>query len=780
MKNLLDYLVKNTKSLNYVVSNEPFYKDRKLVNNELKISDINQFTNYLYQKKIKNERIGILLENCNGFVKAFYSILLIGKTVVSINNKVELDELEEIVRKNKLELIITNEKNCHKLKKINIDYINIDEKITENVTLNFEPVAKTKEDILVISYTSGTSGSFSKGVCLTYDNITFVSTEYKKVYKLNTKSKIITVLPLWHNYAMFACLTSSIVAKASLIIMNEWNASLFLDINKFLNPDVFPGSPYMYIDLINNHNEELISLTNLKVCDSGGDSLPISCINKFESMTGAVITEGYGLTETASLTHFNYSASERKVGSLGKAVSRTKCKILDLDGKEVKNGTYGLLWIKGPMVFSDYVELPGLVDEVKNKGWFNTNDVVKCDDEGYYYIAGRFSDLKALNDGDSQLRNLENSIYGFNGLSRVFIKSNYNSLANFYYFDIFAILKDNYKIEDLYDYINANLREYVIGTVKVVDTLPTTGTGKIKRNKVNELIEIRPDDYKKIEINGGMRSKTYLLEGDNKYIYQEYFENTKYQAKKKYDISNIVLSNDETTSIPKAISYGENKEKSWLITEYKKGKTLNELRKEKMDISDIAADLTKTLYKIHNSSNYNKYGWITDTTVFDNETFIDYLNSEIQRFVDIVKEHVDSETLDIILAKANQALEIVKKYSDNYKPQLLWFDLNPSNILIDRINGKYKLSAIIDPGGAKYGIKEWDIAFLRCETCINEKEYKSVVDSYKKLDKTLNEEVIEALCVFIELDDMIIRVVDQIDLPIPYCTVFKDIISKIE
>jgi len=128
--------------------------------------------------------------------------------------------------------------------------------------------------------------------------------------------------------------------------------------------------------------------------------------------------------------------------------------------------------------------------------------------------------------------------------------------------------------------------------------------------------------------------------------------------------------------------------------------------------------------------------------------------------------------------KDGRTLEIVKKYSDNYKSQLLWFDLNPSNILIDRINGKYKLSAIIDPGGAKYGIKEWDIAFLRCETCINEKEYKSIVDSYKKLDKTLNEEVIEALCVFIELDDMIIRVVDQIDLPIPYCTVFKDIISK--
>ena len=783
MKNMLNYLVANSKKKNYVVSIETELNENKLNTKELTIKEINKFTNYLHKQKISNKKIGLLIENSNNFVKAFYGILLKSKIPVSINNKVDIEELKDIIKKNKLDLIITGDKNYDSLKKLDIELLNIDKLNLEeyNDELDFIPKEKSNEDIFVISYTSGTSSSYSKGVELTYGNITFVSEEYKKVYHLNKESQIITVLPLWHNYSMFACLTSSIVAKSTLIIMKEWDARLFIEINKDLKPSVFPGSPYMYIDLINNYNDELTKLDNLKVCDSGGDSLPIECINKFEKMTGAVITEGYGLTETASLTHFNYSAHERKVGSLGKTVSKTYCKILDLNGKKVKDGEWGLLWIKGPMVFKDYVSLPGASDLVKKNGWFNTNDVVRKDNDGYYFIAGRFSDLKSLNGDDNQLRTLENLLYKFEGIKRVHIKTNFNSLASFYFFDIVAILKDNYSIQDLYDYINSNLKQFVIGDVKIVDTLPTTGTGKIKRNKINDLFNIDLSKYKKKELSGGLRCKTYLLNGEEKYIYQEYYDNTMYQAKKKYDITNIIQNKIETSFIPKALSYGIEKDKTWLLTEYKSGDTLEQVRKDKnFKLNLIAKDLAKTLYLVHNSSNYSKYGWITDKEVFENDTFAGYLQNELERFNEAVKSSVDDKSLKKMLDEGKRVIKIIKNYEKDLKPCLLWFDLNPNNIIIDKNNENYKLSAVVDAGGAKYGIKEWDLAFLRMETCVNEDEFQSILKEYKKLDNSINEELIKDLCIFIELDDMIIRILDKVIIRKPYDTNFDKIIDKIQ
>lgn len=81
----------------------------------------------------------------------------------------------------------------------------------------------------------------------------------------------------------------------------------------------------------------------------------------------------------------------------------------------------------------------------------------------------------------------------FEGVKRVHVKCNKNAIGNFPYFDIGAELKEKYTIEDLYDYINLNLKDFVINDVKIIEKLPTTGTGKIKRNKINELLNIKDE-----------------------------------------------------------------------------------------------------------------------------------------------------------------------------------------------------------------------------------------------------------------------------------------------
>ena len=485
MKNIIKecYEFMKNDNKNIAIYADYIYGNKALSYKEVKkyiiaVNEIVGLNNY-------TKRIGILIENKLEFVKAFFAILYNGYTVVGIDPKITEEGLDKIINENDLEYIISNDANIEKLAKytnkviINIEQIDISKVKSETINI---PNSKL-EDIIVISYTSGTSGKFSKGVKLSNKSISFVSEEYRKVYNLNNKSKIITVLPLWHNYAMFACLTSAMMSNAEIIIMEKWDIENFIYINNYFKPDIFPGSPYMYIDII-NRDLDTINLSSLRICDSGGDSLPIECIKKFEHKTNAIITEGYGLTETASLTHFNYSAKERKIGSLGKCVTNVECKITDLNGNEIEKGKWGLLWIKGPMVFDGYVNNKELTNEVLKDDWFNTNDVVKADEEGYYYIAGRLSDIKNYNQNEITLREIENILYKFDGVKRVFIKKEFNKETNFYYYNIYAILKEKYDISSLYDYIKKTLTNIVVNNVEILDNLPITGTGKVKRNKL--------------------------------------------------------------------------------------------------------------------------------------------------------------------------------------------------------------------------------------------------------------------------------------------------------
>ena len=453
----------------------------------LTYDDICKFINYFNSNigtSNYTKKIGILIENSTDFVKAFMMILFNGYIAVAIDPLINVDGLEKIIKENDLEyLLVNNKTDVKKIIDNNVKIINVAQ-ITAQENGKVYEIESKLEDIIVISYTSGTSGKFSKGVILNNENVSFVSEEYNKIYSINDNSKIITVLPLWHNYAMFACLTNAMMGNAQIIIMEKWNLDEFLNINRKYKPDIFPGSPYMYIDIINADLDK-IDISSLKICDSGGDSLPIECIKKFEEKTNAIITEGYGLTETVSLTHFNYSAKERKIGSLGKSVTNVKCKITDLNGNEIGRNKWGLLWIKGPMVFKGYVGNEKLTNDVLINGWFNTYDVVKVDDDGYYFIAGRLSDIKNYKENDITLRDIENTIYKFEGIKRAFIKKIYNAETGFSSYDIYAILKDGYNEYQIIDYVKTSLKSIVIDNIKIVDKLPTTGTGKIKRNKLS-------------------------------------------------------------------------------------------------------------------------------------------------------------------------------------------------------------------------------------------------------------------------------------------------------
>jgi long-chain acyl-CoA synthetase len=166
-------------------------------------------------------------------------------------------------------------------------------------------------------------------------------------------------------------------------------------IQKF-KPTFVPLVPTMYIGILNYPNIDNIDLTSIKGCFSGSAPLPLEVIRDFENKTGAVIVEGYGLTESSPVTHINpFSGGKRKVGSIGIPISDTECRIVDLtdDNTDVPIGESGEIIVKGPQVMKGYWNRAEETASTLTDGWLHTGDIGKMDEEGYFYIVDRKKDM---------------------------------------------------------------------------------------------------------------------------------------------------------------------------------------------------------------------------------------------------------------------------------------------------------------------------------------------------------------------------------------------------
>ena len=170
------------------------------------------------------------------------------------------------------------------------------------------------------------------------------------------------------------------------------------------------------------------------------------------------------------------------------------------------------------------------------------------------------------------------------------------------------------------------------------------------------------------------------------------------------------------------------------------------------------------------------FGWIGESGVEKKESFASYIESEIERNTNRIQQVLGEkkDVLKEIKSKSNEALTIIKKI-DNIKPVICWYDINPKNILV---NQESSIIGFLDPGGARNAPKEWDLSFIKMDLCKNEKEFQYFIKEYEKLGK-INKDLLEALSVIVEIDDIAFQVESNTKLPIAYESNFKDIISKI-
>jgi long-chain acyl-CoA synthetase len=144
----------------------------------------------------------------------------------------------------------------------------------------------------------------------------------------------------------------------------------------------------MYGAMLHLENRGDYDTSSLRVCASGGASLPVELLKGFEEAFGCKVLEGYGLSETSPIASFNHAHMERKPGSIGTPIDGVEMKLVDpVDG-------VGEIAIRGHNVMKGYWGRPEATAEaIDADGWFLTGDMARVDSDGYFFIVDRKKDL---------------------------------------------------------------------------------------------------------------------------------------------------------------------------------------------------------------------------------------------------------------------------------------------------------------------------------------------------------------------------------------------------
>lgn len=261
----------------------------------------------------------------------------------------------------------------------------------------FETVQTSPEDTAVILYTSGTTGR-PKGAELTHTNLLIDAIAIRDLLHLTPDDVQLVVLPLFHSFGQTVQMNAGLLSGGKLALLPRFDPEAAYAVMQSEDVTVFCGVPTMYWQLLELQGAEsrfdLVKIKNtLRICASGGASLPVEIIRQFEAKFDVAILEGYGLSETAPVSTFNNLEYVRKPGSIGKPIWGVELMIVDKNDQKVPPGEVGELLIKGPNVMKGYYNRREATEQAFKKGWFHTGDMARVDEDGFYYIVDRVKDM---------------------------------------------------------------------------------------------------------------------------------------------------------------------------------------------------------------------------------------------------------------------------------------------------------------------------------------------------------------------------------------------------
>ena len=456
----------------------------------------------------KGDVVSLLMPNSAEYIIAYFACWSIGAVAGPVNSLLKEHEIEFVMNNSEAKAIL-----------VHSDFQPIVEKIKNQLPhlrsiINFDdqtqprfpktegqggsllrdafpdlraPDTISRDDDAIIIYTSGTTGK-PKGCLLTQGNIIANARQISDWLRFSQHDRLLTIMPLFHMNAVSVTTMSALYAGGATVVSPRFSASKFWNLISDYQITSFGSVATMLSMLLNTYPDGVpqgLRTDQLRFAMCGSAPVPAEVMRKFEQTFNCPVIEGYGLSESTCRSTFNPADERRRPGSCGLPIGN-EMKVVDDRDEEVKDGQLGEIVLRGDNILKGYFKNPEATEHAFRSGWFHTGDVGYRDQEGFFYIVDRKTDMIIRGGENIYPREIDEVLYQHTAVA---VAATIGIPDPLYGEEVaaFIVLKDGMKAtpEDLIAHCQNQLADYKCPkTIRIVADIPKGPTGKLLKREL--------------------------------------------------------------------------------------------------------------------------------------------------------------------------------------------------------------------------------------------------------------------------------------------------------
>lgn len=448
---------------------------------------------HLQQRYETGDIVALFLQNSDDLLVAYYGVQLAGLTVMPVNTKLAVREIEYIFNHSEARVLIYDAALADKVLKTSHTFDEIIERkgsdalarILQDDTLTYEEYTMDPEAMAVVMYTSGTTGK-PKGVMLSQRNVFETANIWSQSMQMTSNDRMYICTPLFHCAGLQVFAIPTLHVGGTVIISEAFSPETTLQDLVNTDATIFFGVPAMYTILLSRPNTKTLAFPHLRLFCYGAAPMPYEMVRQLkETFPNVRVQNLYGQTENSpAASSLLDEDALTKIGSVGKPLPQTDVQVVDEQMQPLPVGMVGEIAVKGPQVMLGYLRNEEETARTLKDGWLLSGDLGRFDDEGYLYIVDRKKDMILRGGENVYPIEVEDVLYEMPQILEAAVvgvpHEVYGEVPKAY-----IVLKEGEQLTetDVIDYCRERLAKYKIPVVfEYLAELPRNASGKVLKH----------------------------------------------------------------------------------------------------------------------------------------------------------------------------------------------------------------------------------------------------------------------------------------------------------